>query len=193
MGWNWQFPCSGSAELLGPVHRLEELLGVGQERSGVGAVEGPVVPREGEVAGGVDGDGLGPVGQVDHDRAALHAVGGEDGDLGLVDDRHRHGGAVGARVRDRERATGELVRAQLLGPGPGGQVADAAGDGTEPEPVGAGDDRDEEALEVEVHGDAEVHVVRSEEHTSELQSLMRISYAVFCLKKKTKKNIYDNL
>src|SRR3546814_6331015 len=30
---------------------------------------------------------------------------------------------------------------------------------------------------------------RSEEHTSELQSLMRISYAVFCLKKKTKHNI----
>src|SRR3546814_8437030 len=29
--------------------------------------------------------------------------------------------------------------------------------------------------------------LRSEEHTSELQSLMRISYAVFCLKKKTKK------
>src|SRR3546814_940987 len=28
------------------------------------------------------------------------------------------------------------------------------------------------------------HVDRSEEHTSELQSLMRISYAVFCLKKK---------
>src|SRR3546814_3582407 len=28
---------------------------------------------------------------------------------------------------------------------------------------------------------------RSEEHTSELQSLMRISYAVFCLKKKSKK------
>src|SRR3546814_2597486 len=30
-------------------------------------------------------------------------------------------------------------------------------------------------------------VFRSEEHTSELQSLMRISYAVFCLKKKNKK------
>src|SRR3546814_9509897 len=30
---------------------------------------------------------------------------------------------------------------------------------------------------------------RSEEHTSELQSLMRISYAVFCLKKKTKNKI----
>src|SRR3546814_8564171 len=31
---------------------------------------------------------------------------------------------------------------------------------------------------------AQAHL-RSEEHTSELQSLMRISYAVFCLKKKT--------
>src|SRR3546814_7774191 len=30
---------------------------------------------------------------------------------------------------------------------------------------------------------------RSEEHTSELQSLMRISYAVFCLKKKTQKTL----
>src|SRR3546814_4431386 len=30
-----------------------------------------------------------------------------------------------------------------------------------------------------------LHGFRSEEHTSELQSLMRISYAVFCLKKKT--------
>src|SRR3546814_7230350 len=34
------------------------------------------------------------------------------------------------------------------------------------------------------------HVGRSEEHTSELQSLMRISYAVFCLKKK-KNNIIN--
>src|SRR3546814_8504502 len=32
-------------------------------------------------------------------------------------------------------------------------------------------------------------VERSEEHTSELQSLMRISYAVFCLKKKTTKHM----
>src|SRR3546814_4174687 len=46
--------------------------------------------------------------------------------------------------------------------------------------------------EVEALGDAVVVQrqavgVRSEEHTSELQSLMRISYAVFCLKKKKKK------
>src|SRR3546814_5522748 len=33
--------------------------------------------------------------------------------------------------------------------------------------------------------------IRSEEHTSELQSLMRISYAVFCLKKKKRKNIHN--
>src|SRR3546814_8174113 len=40
------------------------------------------------------------------------------------------------------------------------------------------------------HHDREkpAHEGRSEEHTSELQSLMRISYAVFCLKKKNKNN-----
>src|SRR3546814_9226741 len=34
---------------------------------------------------------------------------------------------------------------------------------------------------------------RSEEHTSELQSLMRISYAVFCLKKKKKTNTHSTI
>src|SRR3546814_7321365 len=41
-----------------------------------------------------------------------------------------------------------------------------------------------------LHRDAVLDVARSEEHTSELQSLMRISYAVFCLKKK--KKLYSN-
>src|SRR3546814_1522396 len=43
--------------------------------------------------------------------------------------------------------------------------------------------------ETERHVHAQVGLAgpRSEEHTSELQSLMRTSYAVFCLKKKTKK------
>src|SRR3546814_8371447 len=42
---------------------------------------------------------------------------------------------------------------------------------------------------VEALVDAEIPVMgRSEEHTSALQSLMRISYAVFCLKKKTENN-----
>src|SRR3546814_4005947 len=38
--------------------------------------------------------------------------------------------------------------------------------------------------------DRHVDHPRSEEHTSELQSLMRISYAVFCLKKKTEQQQY---
>src|SRR3546814_9393514 len=39
-------------------------------------------------------------------------------------------------------------------------------------------------IRVEASGPRRVVLGRSEEHTSELQSLMRISYAVFCLKKK---------
>src|SRR3546814_10508002 len=43
------------------------------------------------------------------------------------------------------------------------------------------------ALQIDVaNGDIRGVDQRSEEHTSELQSLMRISYAVFCLKKKKK-------
>src|SRR3546814_1979309 len=38
----------------------------------------------------------------------------------------------------------------------------------------------------------QVQRLRSEEHTSELQSLMRISYAVFCLKKKKKSNTHHS-
>src|SRR3546814_8501744 len=42
-------------------------------------------------------------------------------------------------------------------------------------------------------GTLELHeVTRSEEHTSELQSLMRNSYAVFCLKKKSSKKTVPN-
>src|SRR3546814_6447965 len=39
----------------------------------------------------------------------------------------------------------------------------------------------------------ESFLTRSEEHTSELQSLMRISYAVFCLKKKKNNNIHTHI
>src|SRR3546814_3531260 len=59
------------------------------------------------------------------------------------------------------------------------------------------DDAGVEMLDMEmdvilVRADAAPLADRSEEHTSELQSLMRISYAVFCLKKKkTKKDEED--
>src|SRR3546814_5614180 len=76
-----------------------------------------------------------------------------------------------------------------------GRLADLAGDEiadrghVEP---GAHDERREIGGREPVHrrqADRRQAKLRSEEHTSELQSLMRISYAVFCLKKK-KKNIY---
>src|SRR3546814_6493638 len=51
-------------------------------------------------------------------------------------------------------------------------------------PNQAGVLRDAAAKMLPVDADSRL---RSEEHTSELQSLMRISYAVFCLKKKNKK------
>src|SRR3546814_5500790 len=56
----------------------------------------------------------------------------------------------------------------------------------------AGETTGEAASETPAEASAEAPAeapARSEEHTSELQSLMRISYAVFCLKKK-KKNTY---
>src|SRR3546814_2688142 len=48
---------------------------------------------------------------------------------------------------------------------------------------------DDVDAEVPARPAAERAPARSEEHTSELQSLMRISYAVFCLKKKKKTNM----
>src|SRR3546814_5463554 len=55
--------------------------------------------------------------------------------------------------------------------------------------IDAAPDRAALGAHADVLDDVEAAVgvhLRSEEHTSELQSLMRISYAVFCLKKKTK-------
>src|SRR3546814_10051984 len=99
----------------------------------------------------------------------------------------------------------DLVRRQgdvLLGPGAdrgdrGLRVAlDAAGDDRRVHPLllhllhEAGDrlahvDHDEIGAGT-VAQDPQAALERSEEHTSELQSLMRISYAVFCLQKKNK-------
>src|SRR3546814_5961923 len=69
-------------------------------------------------------------------------------------------------LQQRELACGELHLPPARERGAGAQV--------EPDPAG---------LQHVVAGRR--LFVRSEEHTSELQSLMRISYAVFCLKKKT--------
>src|SRR3546814_2972471 len=52
--------------------------------------------------------------------------------------------------------------------------------------------RIEKTLVLTVPGEVRKFDPRSEEHTSELQSLMRISYAVFCLKKKKNNNKTTN-
>src|SRR3546814_8823695 len=81
-----------------------------------------------------------------------------DGDLAEI--------AVGdARLRGRMRESVKPGARAVLAVRPDDLVAVPAREGTLSAPV----------------------ISRSEEHTSELQSLMRISYAVFCLKKKKKK------
>src|SRR3546814_10568091 len=54
-----------------------------------------------------------------------------------------------------------------------------------------GEDQRESAVPLEGLDDLPPGLERSEEHTSELQSLMRTSYAVFCLQKKTKNTTQD--
>src|SRR3546814_1524817 len=103
-------------------------------------------------------------------------------DLIGLDDAEQHGSDDGARhvaeaaqddagdrLDDRleaDRRVGRVDRYEQAAGKPRQGGADAEADGVD-------------ALDVDAQG-------RSEEHTSELQSLMRISYAVFCLKKKKK-------
>src|SRR3546814_1297521 len=65
--------------------------------------------------------------------------------------------------------------------------ARAAGSGHVRARLAAGEGRDL-AQDADADDQQPAQPVRSEEHTSELQSLMRISYAVFCLKKKNNIN-----
>src|SRR3546814_9429692 len=98
--------------------------------------------------------------------------------------RQRHlwideaGGGAGEHQRD-----GRQQRAQMV---PVAKKAQGAAEQQE------GDDR----LAALVDGGKAARIEggrsRSEEHTSELQSLMRISYAVFCLKKKNKETSIEN-
>src|SRR3546814_10259741 len=84
------------------------------------------------------------------------------------------GGAAGRAGCVRARGAGSRVYAGGAA-GNGRQLAGAGG--------AAGDVRNGARLPA-AHGPGYDRPGRSEEHTSELQSLMRISYAVFCLKKK---------
>src|SRR3546814_2834994 len=85
--------------------------------------------------------------------------------------------AVVAGVEDNDRLCRRGGHGQAHEEGPGGGGTERARDQTF-----AGEETHHITPLLGGRGNREV--VRSEEHTSELQSLMRISYAVFCLKKK---------
>src|ERR1700741_3609867 len=63
---------------------------------------------------------------VDDDGALLDRADTEDRDLRLVDDRHPELRAEHARIRDRERAAGHVVRLELLAARPGRKIGDRA-------------------------------------------------------------------
>src|SRR3546814_5014664 len=93
---------------------------------------------------------------------------------------------VGDPGNDRLRVNGEDVRAAVIGEGANLGVTQAARIAFAERGGRINTDFIDNSAGVDC-SDNEVNIkiaLRSEEHTSELQSLMRISYAVFCLKKK---------
>src|SRR3546814_8506485 len=113
-----------------------------------------------------------------------HGVAGapEDQRQAEVDDEHERDGQAHGPPHGVAHVLGASGHAEPVG------AVDEGDDGDEDEDLDdAVDDVDPWQVQVEV---LVVHP-RSEEHTSELQSLMRNSYAVFCLKKK-KKTITHN-
>src|SRR3546814_3098398 len=92
-----------------------------------------------------------------------------------------NGGRLGKTLWT-EREAGEKVRVMGVWDGP--EEARFVGERIETHIAGGGRAEDC-AILVRAQFQTREFEDRSEEHTSELQSLMRISYAVFCLKKKT--------
>src|SRR3546814_5237442 len=104
----------------------------------------------------------------------------------------RSGQAVGSgQVDQRQRAAVGEARVPCLAldgdPGIIGDLLPRASQGVEQARlagIGIADERDRGNGRRHAAGSTSIAAARSEEHTSELQSLMRTSYAVFCLKKK---------
>src|SRR3546814_1001526 len=119
--------------------------------------------------------------------------------------RGRVRGELGAAAFQRRQDAFAVVEHQLAGRGHAhGRIGLRGGvDRGQARHRGQQRAGDEEGNKLAVHGwgvsvgeggcGAASPASRSEEHTSELQSLMRISYAVFCLKKKKRENqVYTN-
>src|SRR3546814_5506757 len=89
----------------------------------------------------------------------------------------------------RSTRTDTLFPYTTLFRSPQGGVAGETLSPTQPYPVGMASLTPKDLTAKDAWGATPIdQMVRSEEHTSELQSLMRISYAVFCLKKKRTKH-----
>src|SRR3546814_9752624 len=99
---------------------------------------------------------------------------GENDRLGMT--HSKHGGSSADPTAPPSTWSGRAFQAQERHPKPGSFPQDGAGI-VRPQ-----------AREGRDAGGCRPPPNRSEEHTSELQSLMRISYAVFCLKKKNTNN-----
>src|SRR3546814_7359773 len=91
------------------------------------------------------------------------------------------------RIAIRQAIIKPLAGALGLGFADGGEIPGFASGGMF---AGPGGPRSDSLLARVSPGE---FIIRSEEHTSELQSLMRISYAVFCLKKKNRTQQLDPL
>src|SRR3546814_4970069 len=138
----------------------------------------PVRPRQ----GGRDGRAL-PRDQS----AGRRAPGGQ------LPDAFEHGVAGGRWLRRGARRLRQLPqqgRDDRLVPAP--QAADRDG-GFRRWPHRPDPGARARPVEDRTRRDAGADPARSEEHTSELQSLMRLSYAVFCLKKKNMREVIENL
>src|SRR3546814_572900 len=138
----------------------------------------------------IDGDEIADIDAESLGAAAIVAV-GVDADLDLAPgDRLRVHldieGVAGGFQRQDGAAQGALV-GEERDPCPFGEAGRPMADRHQLQPAILLDPLHRRAERVEMGDDG---ARRSEEHTSELQSLMRISYAVFCLKKK--KREYQN-
>src|SRR3546814_2873629 len=111
--------------------------------------------------------------------AAVQELVRQQGDQRVGDGELRDQRGAAGEHRGNHAEAVDQTQKELVAAGGLAEVGDGAADDEQP---GGPGPRDEDARRGVVQRD-EGH--RSEEHTSELQSLMRISYAVFCLKKKT--------
>ena len=106
---------------------------------------------------GADGDGVVAVLVGQDDGLFLEAADGEDGGLGLVDDRRAELAAEDAGVGEREGRSGGFVGLELLGARALGQIGDGAGDVDEAARLRLLDDGHDQAP-LQRDGDAEVDV-----------------------------------